>query len=175
MLDLQAGEIFAHFLRAGHRERTTSLCPRRVSLPSATARPTAVEVKLLLIEIHRVRQLRRIRRPPALGDDAPVPGDDEAVQLVFACAMASRNAWMAGEATPSASGVLRGRTLEAAAKARRIERGAQDEGAGAEAELLEESSAGGKHAASLPLCTGRWQALGRVTVHGKMRDLVRGE
>ena len=41
-----------------------------VSLPSATARPTAVDVKLLLSEIQHVRLVGRVRRPPAFGDHA---------------------------------------------------------------------------------------------------------
>ncbi len=53
-----------------------------MSLPSATARPTAVDVKLLLSEIQHVRLVRRIRRPPAFRHDVTVTDDHDAVQRV---------------------------------------------------------------------------------------------
>ena len=54
----------------------------RLSLPSAIARPTAVDVKLLLSEKSTCGSFFAVGRPPALGDHLAVAHDHDAVQGV---------------------------------------------------------------------------------------------
>ncbi len=51
-----------------------------MSFPSATARPTAVEVKLLLSENSMCGSLGGVGRPPAFGDDRAMTHQHEAVE-----------------------------------------------------------------------------------------------